>query len=67
MNPLTELRCKMGHNPKYYIQGEYGKSVSFCTKCRTTTPDGNTIINFGYLYYPSVNTKIDINGLSKRW
>jgi len=42
------LYCKGGHTSDNF---DFSREVPYCKACRTTTPDGKTIIDFGLLYY----------------
>ena len=45
------FKCEKNHDKRNFVYGQGRRTVPYCKKCRTTTPDGNTIINFGNLIY----------------
>ena len=45
------FKCAKNHDKSNFVYGQGKGTVPYCKKCRTVTPDGYTIINFGKLIY----------------
>ena len=45
------FRCPGGHDASNFVDGVFGKMAPYCKLCRELTPNGKTIITYGYLIY----------------